>query len=144
MERVAAAEAERPDAWVGLSPLAKEIGVSAPSLAQIAHRLRRAGLLSARRGPSGGVGLPRPAERITVLEVVRAIDGTGVSSRCILGFENCTDDTPCPAHPVWSTVRPLLERELERKTLLDLVEAVKKKRKASRKRPKGAAKGGRE
>jgi Rrf2 family protein len=134
MERVAAAEAERPDAWVPQAVLAKELAVSAPMIAQIVHRLRKARLLTARRGPTGGVGLARPADKITVLEVARAIDGAGLAGRCVLGFDSCTDQAPCPAHPIWSHVRPLLERELENRSLLDLVTTVIEKRKLKRKR----------
>ncbi len=127
MERIAAAEVEAPQAWVPQAALAEELGISGPMLAQIVHRLRKAGLLSARRGPAGGVGLARPASKVAVLEVVRAIDGTGLEGRCVLGFESCTDQAPCPAHPIWSHVRPLLERELEHRSLLDLVKTVESK-----------------
>ncbi len=129
MERIAATELKAPDDWVPQKLLARELGISGPSVAQIIHRLRKAGLLSARRGPSGGVGLARPADEITVSEVVHAIDGVGLAGRCILGFAACTDEAPCPAHPIWSVVRPQLETELEHKSLLDLVQSVEKKRK---------------
>ena len=128
MERIATAELKDPDSWVPQKFLAKELGISGPSVAQIIHRLRKAGLLSARRGPSGGGGLARPADEITVSEVVHAIDGIGLAGRCILGFASCTDEAPCPAHPVWSVVRPKLETELEHKSVLDLVQAVEEKR----------------
>ena len=135
MERIAAAEAGAPEAWVPQATLAKELGLSGPMLAQIVHRLRKAGLLSARRGPAGGVGLARPASKITVSEVVHAIDGAGLAGRCVLGFESCTDQAPCPAHPIWSHVRPLLERELEHRSLLDLVKTVETKARIKKKGP---------
>src|SRR5438046_2502657 len=113
MERVASAEVLAPGAWVPQAELARELDVSPPSLAQIVFRLRRAGLLAARRGPHGGVGLSRPPEEIRVSQVVTAIDGAGLAGRCILGFDECTTYAPCPAHPVWSVVRPILERDLE-------------------------------
>jgi len=128
MERVAAAELRDPDAWVAQADLAKELDVSGPSLGQIVFRLRRAGLLEARRGPRGGVGLSRPADEIRVSEIIGSIDGAGLAGRCILGFDACTNEAPCPAHPVWSSVRPVLERELEEKTLLDIVRSVEGKR----------------
>jgi Rrf2 family protein len=134
LERVAAAELKTPDAWVGQAELARVLDVSAPSLAQIVFRLRRAGLLTARRGPNGGVALSRGAHEITVADVVTAIDGTSLAGRCVLGFDECTNDAPCPAHPVWAAVRPILERDLERKTLLDLVRTVEGKRRLKRAR----------
>jgi len=134
MERIAAAEEKDPKAWVPQADLALALDLSPPSLAQIVHRLRKAGLLSGQRGPSGGVGLARSAKRITVSEVVRAMDGGGIAGRCVLGFEPCSDDAPCPAHPVWSVVRPVLERELEHKSLFDLVRAVEGKKKLKTRR----------
>jgi Rrf2 family protein len=132
MERVAAAERKDPDTWVPQAELADEIGVSAPTLAQVVFRLRKAGLLDAQRGPRGGIGLARAPEKITVLQVIAAIDGTGLAGRCVLGFDACTNEAPCPAHPVWSEVRPRLEKELEQRTLLDLVKAVEGKRRLKR------------
>jgi len=132
MERVAAAEEKSPDAWVPQAALARELRVSAPSVAQIVFRLRRTGLLTARRGPSGGVGLSRAPDKIRVSEVVNAIDGGGLAGRCVLGFSECTSEAPCPAHPVWSAVRPVLERELEQRSLLDLVRSVEGKKRLKR------------
>jgi Rrf2 family transcriptional regulator, iron-sulfur cluster assembly transcription factor len=138
MERIAAAEARSPGTWVPQADLAKELSLSSPSLGQIVHRLRKSRLLIARRGPSGGVGLARPASEITVAEVVRAMDGTGLAGRCVLGFDACTDEAPCAAHPVWSFVRPLLERELEGQSLEDLIRTVEKKKALNLKKPKRA------
>lgn len=42
---------------------------------QLFSTLRRAGLLTSHRGMRGGYTLSRPAEEITVLEVVQALDG---------------------------------------------------------------------
>jgi Rrf2 family protein len=72
----AAALAQLPAAdTVSTGQLAEHFGVPAPYLAkQLAH-LVRAGVLAASTGPRGGFRLARPAERITVLDVVEAVDG---------------------------------------------------------------------
>ena len=44
-------------------------------LEQLFSTLRRNGLLTSHRGVKGGYTLARPAEEITVLEVVQALDG---------------------------------------------------------------------
>ncbi len=44
-------------------------------LEQLFSTLRRAGLLTSQRGAKGGYQLARPAEEITVLEIVQALDG---------------------------------------------------------------------
>ncbi|MGE5275579.1 MAG: RrF2 family transcriptional regulator [Acidobacteriota bacterium] len=137
MERLAAADLARPGSLRSLATVAAETGTPHAALAQIVHRLRRAGLLAARRGPSGGVRLARPAAQIPVLEIVRVIEGVPLEARCILGFPACGDATPCPAHPVWKKARALLEARLESRSLADLVRAVARKSAAltARRRP---------
>ena len=128
MERLAAAAPEVSDGLISQSTLSRMAKISAASLAQILHRLRNAGLIVARRGPSGGVGLARAARDIAVLEIIRAIDGTGIEGRCVLGFSECSDATPCPAHPVWKPAKELLARQLENRSLDDLARTVERKR----------------
>jgi Rrf2 family protein len=44
-------------------------------LEQIFRRLRRAGLVTSKRGPGGGYTLSRPPARITLREVIEAVEG---------------------------------------------------------------------
>lgn len=129
MERLAAADLAG-EGLTSVSSLAKATGTPAPALGQVLHALRKAGLLDARRGRSGGVRLARPAAKITVLEVVRAVEGAPLEGRCVLGFSPCGDQTPCPAHPVWKRARMLLERRLEHRSLAHLARAAARKRSA--------------
>lgn len=76
-------------AVVALAELARSSDGAPVPIAQIAERrtmpvqfleqlfstLRRSGLLNSQRGVKGGYTLARPAEEITVLEVVQALDG---------------------------------------------------------------------
>lgn len=55
--------------------LAAEQHLPPKFLEAILADLRRAGVVRTRRGPVGGYALARPADRITVGEVVRAVDG---------------------------------------------------------------------
>ena len=71
--------------------------------------------------------MTRPASRVSLLEVVRAIDGTGLWARCILGLEECSDAMPCPAHTAWKQARSLLEDHLGSQSLVDLTRAVERR-----------------
>jgi Rrf2 family protein len=134
MERLAATARQRPGSLRKLDALASESGASGPALEQVVNLLRLAGLLVAPRGPQGGVRLARPASGISVLDVVRAIDGAGDWGRCILGLARCSDETPCPAHDVWKKTRALLEQHLESQSVADLTLAVSARRRARRSR----------
>ena len=131
MERLAAAALRRPGSERKFDALASETGLSVPVLDQVLHFLLLAGLVERRRGSPGGIRLTREASRISLLEVVRAIDGAGLWGRCILGLEECSDAMPCPAHPAWVEARTMLERHLDGQSLADLTRAVSQRRLAA-------------
>lgn len=60
---------------VPIATIAERRGMPVQFLEQLFSVLRRDGLLESRRGMRGGYTLARPAEEITVLEVVQALDG---------------------------------------------------------------------
>jgi Rrf2 family protein len=73
---VAMAELARSgDRPVPVKELAERRSIPDQFLEQLFSTLRRAGLLTSHRGSKGGYTLARPAEEITVLEVVQALDG---------------------------------------------------------------------
>jgi Rrf2 family transcriptional regulator, cysteine metabolism repressor len=60
---------------VPIGQIAERRGMPVQFLEQLFSTLRRAGILASHRGAKGGYTLARPAEDITVLEVVQALDG---------------------------------------------------------------------
>jgi Rrf2 family transcriptional regulator, cysteine metabolism repressor len=63
------------DRPVPIAQVAERRGMPVQFLEQLFSTLRRGGLLQSQRGVKGGYTLARPADRITVLEVVQALDG---------------------------------------------------------------------
>jgi Rrf2 family protein len=73
---VAMAELARSgDRPVPIASVAERRGMPVQFLVQLFSTLRRSGLLESYRGTKGGYALARPADEITVLEVVQALDG---------------------------------------------------------------------
>jgi Rrf2 family cysteine metabolism transcriptional repressor len=73
---VAMAELARSgDRPVPIAAVAERRGMPVQFLVQLFSTLRRSGLLESYRGTKGGYALARPADEITVLEVVQALDG---------------------------------------------------------------------
>jgi len=73
---VALAELARAgDRPVPIAQVAERRGMPVQFLEQLFSTLRRDGLLSSQRGVRGGYSLARPAEEISVLDVVQALDG---------------------------------------------------------------------
>jgi Rrf2 family protein len=92
--------------------LAGRHGVSVGFLENILAELRRAGLVQSKRGGQGGYWLARPADEITVADVIRTLDGAGrVESS--LGPESLL--------PVWHTITEATMAAAEAFTLASMV-----------------------
>ena len=63
------------DGRVMAGRIAKEYDFPTEYLLQVMQQLVRAGVLTSKKGPNGGFNLARPAEDITMLEIIEAIDG---------------------------------------------------------------------
>jgi Rrf2 family protein len=90
-------------------------------LENILSLLRNAGFVMSRRGADGGYWLAVPADRITVADIVRVIDGPLAAVR---GVRPSETDFPTPAESlrdVWVAVRASLRAILEDVTLADIV-----------------------
>jgi Rrf2 family transcriptional regulator, iron-sulfur cluster assembly transcription factor len=89
-------------------------------LSKILHLLAREGLLKSQRGRSGGFRLCRPAEEITLYEVIDPIDHLSRLSTCIMGDQPCGKDEPCALHEMWGDVRGKYLDFLQKTTLNSL------------------------
>ena len=67
--------AEAPSSWRSVNHLASSLALPAPMLEQLMLRLRRAGVVEARRGRRGGYRLAQPPMGIALLGVLRAASG---------------------------------------------------------------------
>jgi Rrf2 family protein len=88
----------------------------------ILHDLKRAGIVRTRRGASGGYWLARPAEEISLAEVIRAVEGPLANVR---GEWPEAVEYPGAAEAlkdVWIAVRANLRAVLESVTLADIAE----------------------
>ena len=60
---------------VGASVISKECNIPMLYLFKVLDTLTKANILRSKRGPGGGFSLARPAEEITILEIIEAVDG---------------------------------------------------------------------
>jgi Rrf2 family protein len=93
-------------------------------LEQLLVSLRKAGIVTARRGARGGFSLGRPAEEITVLDVVEALEGPLRPSLCDGG--SCARDGVCAAASVWERASAALGDVFRTTTIADLAAAQSK------------------
>jgi Rrf2 family protein len=106
-------------------------GVAAPYLAKHLQALARAGVLDSVPGARGGYRLARPADEITVREVVEAIDGPAAAFRCTeirrrgpVAGPPGDYTAPCAIHAVMVRADSAWRAELARTTVADLATNV--------------------
>ncbi len=113
------------DRNIDLKQIAEEQNIPKHFLSKILQILVRKNLLVSTKGPSGGFRLKREPEDISLIEIIDAIDGMGVFTKCGIGFKQCSDDNPCPIHEDYKKVRHQVQFLFENKTLAGLVEDSK-------------------
>jgi len=117
--------------------LAELQGISPSFLAKIFPKLEKAGIVLASEGIRGGYVLGRPAERISVLDVVDAIEGRKPLFECqeIRGKCAIFGDLPpswamegvCGVHKVMLRAEQSMRNELNKTSIADLAETVSRK-----------------
>lgn len=101
--------------------IAQAQGIPLNFLENILLQLRHDGLVTAQRGASGGYGLGRAAEQITLADAIRAVDGPLANVRGQRPDQLEYEGTARLLRDVWVAVRANLRAVLERTTIADLV-----------------------
>jgi Rrf2 family iron-sulfur cluster assembly transcriptional regulator len=90
--------------------------ISLSYLEQLMSMLRKQHLVKGMRGPGGGYVLARPAEQITIAEIITAVDEKVDVTRCA-GNEDCQGGVRCLTHELWDELSKQLYRFLDGITL---------------------------
>jgi Rrf2 family transcriptional regulator, iron-sulfur cluster assembly transcription factor len=101
--------------------IAERTTLPQPYLEQILLAVKGAGLVRSKRGVGGGYVLARPPEKITLAEILAAVDGP--LTTYVGEHDHC--EGHCILQEVWVTVSDDMQRILERVTLADLVERTR-------------------
>jgi Rrf2 family protein len=108
---------------VSVRDLAERTGLPQPYLEQILLNLKGAGLVRSKRGVGGGYVLARPAEEVTLAEIVAAVDGPIVAGD--FGEPHmdgaCDHEGQCVLLGVWADVGNHMREHLSSFTLADMV-----------------------
>lgn len=112
--------AYEPDRLTSTVELAEVTKVPANYLAKVLQSLAQADLVVGRRGVGGGYKLNRPAETITLLQVINAVMRVERIKSCPLGLENHAG-TLCPLHRRMDQAAQMLIEQFGSSTLKDLV-----------------------
>ena len=108
---------------VSLSAVATEQGISEAYLEQLMRSLKKAGIVRTARGKSGGYLLTREPVNISVLEVLRALEGSTDVVDCVgSGANVCENACTCSARPLFLKLQSRINAVLEETTIGELTE----------------------
>lgn len=105
---------------VTLAGIGARQSISLSYLEQLFGKLRRHALVESVRGPGGGYCLALPAEKVSVADIILAVDEPLDATQCG-GLENCQEDKRCMTHNLWATLTDKLYEYLSSVSLQDLV-----------------------
>lgn len=118
---------------ISISEVANRHSISTAYLERLAGQMRAKGLLKSVRGAKGGYILGRPAEDITVAQIIESVNEGLDATRCA-GKGNCQDGLMCLTHHLWDELNREIFEFLKGITLRELtirpgILAVAKQRK---------------
>jgi Rrf2 family protein len=103
-----------------ISEISEEWEISENFLRKIIAHLVKMGLVHSRRGTNGGVRLAIPAEQLTLLDVIEAIEGKIFLNKCLIGPECCTQTAWCAVHTVWCEAQEAMRYILSKQSLAEI------------------------
>ncbi len=100
--------------------IAEEMAIPVRFLPQVMADLAAAGLVEATTGRAGGYRLARPADTISLLDVVEAVEGDSRRRTCVLRGGPCGLDGHCDVHDVFFAAQDAMLNTLGAVRLADL------------------------
>ena len=109
--------------YISLGDVALRQEISMKYLEAIVATLSRSGLVESKRGKAGGYRLSKPADSITVADIVRSAEG-GISPVACpeCDGQSCSRAGKCLTVDLWKHLDAMIERYLTAVTLQDLLE----------------------
>ena len=108
------------DGIVTLREISQAQNVPEKFLAKIFQNLTRAGLVQSHRGVRGGFSLTKPPRRISVAEIIEAIQGDGEPIKCIVKRRDCNKKSTCAVRDLILEGRRHMFALYKKRTLLEL------------------------
>ncbi|MEI6048300.1 MAG: Rrf2 family transcriptional regulator [Bacteroidota bacterium] len=109
----------------GIRKISSDLDLPTPFLAKILQQLAKQKILSSSKGPHGGFSLLKDPRKITLLDIVSAIDGNDVFTNCVMHNGSCEgvkeNKKHCPLHDDYEKTRMDLIRLFSNKTIYELV-----------------------
>jgi Rrf2 family protein len=111
-----------------LKYITKEIDSPEAFTAKILQKLAKANIVESIKGLNGGFEISEEKRKNTMLsEIVFALDGDDIASRCFLGLPQCSHLNPCSVHNKYKPIRENLLQLIHNTTIEEMALGIKTK-----------------
>lgn len=115
---------ESPERCLSAAALARRTGIALPTVSKVLKLLHEAALITSIRGAAGGYQLAKKPEKMSVAEVISAVDGAPALTECCQSNHDCVHDTRCRLQSHWQWINRLITNVLAQLSLADLKKPV--------------------
>ena len=102
-----------PERQYNAPELAAEAHLPLPMVSKILKLLAKESLLASHRGVKGGYSLARPAEEISMAEIIAALEGPIAITECVSVEGDCSHEPLCPVRSNWQRINQAVRMALE-------------------------------
>lgn len=113
--------AAHPDDVLSTAQIAEETHLELPTVSKLLKSLGHAGLVDSFRGVNGGYRLARPADEISLAEIVEAMEGPLGMTECSLSDGHCERESQCGVRGSWQRINHVLDNALRTMSLADML-----------------------
>lgn len=106
---------------IGIKEICNGINAPEPFTAKILQNLRKLDIINSTKGPNGGFFIEEGKD-IKLIDIVLAIDGNKIITKCGLGIKECSELKPCPIHADFKPIRESLKQVLEKTSVRQITE----------------------
>ena len=117
--------AAQPDAVLSTTQIAEAAHLELPTVSKLLKSLGQAGLVNSFRGVNGGYRLARPAQAISLAQIVEAMEGPIGVTECSVAAGQCEREAHCGVRHSWQQVSGVVGGALRAVSLADMLQPAR-------------------
>ena len=114
---------------IGIKKISSDLDIPSPFLGKILQILSKNKILASTKGPNGGFCLGLPAKEISLISIIKIVDGMDLFENCVIGMRICKNDKKlrksCPFHENFDDLRDELYKQFKDITIEDFKKEAK-------------------
>lgn len=114
--------AKSPNKLFQAREIAADTSIAYPTVSKLLRKLTNNQLLRSNRGVHGGYQLASPAHKISVANIINALEGPIAITECSLGDSFCDNASHCSLRNPWLQINRVIGHALDSIRLSDLIQ----------------------